>query len=240
LHLTRDVVARLFSARLETMSIPSPEVWIKLKELLNISDNSLDQSILTFENTKSQTIEASLICRNKHCNCVGSDLSLVEKRIIEGLKIILKDYKYFINDYDKAAKKEEKETLNIIDLIQKELDSATNQLNKIYTAYENNVYSDKDFLERKTIIEKKIKDLKLRKKELTCKDNKTKEFEQKKKAIPIISNVLENYSTSLTPQERNRLLKTIIKKIIYTKEQGGKNHMNSFTLKIILQDLTTI
>ena len=238
LHLTRDVVAHYFSAKIETLTIPTPVIWPQLKELLKISDNSLDESIMTFQKEKSNVIEASLICRNKHCDCVGSDLALVETRIIEGLKVMLNDYIYFIEEYDKVTKKEEIEILNIVDLIQKELDSANNQLEKIYAAYENNIYSDKDFIERKVIAEKRIKDLKTRKKELTCKDNKTKEFEQKKKAIPIISNVLENYNKSLTPQEKNKLLKTIIKKIIYTKDQGGKNHVNDFTLKIILQDLT--
>ena len=61
-----------------------------------------------------------------------------------------------------------------------------------------------------------------------------KKYNNHKKAIPILENIIKTYKTLTNPEEKNKLLSSIIKEIIYTKDKGGLYLKDNFTLKIIL------
>ena len=67
--------------------------------------------------------------------------------------------------------------------------------------------------------------------------NLTQEFNNKKKAIPILEDLLSKYSPEMTAEEKNELLSTIIKKIIYKKDRGGRYLKENFSIDIILLPL---
>ena len=239
LHTTRDVIAKIFASNAEKMTLPSPQIWISLKKLLKINNSKFDEALLTFEEKQSTTIKEEIICKKKNCCCVGSPLNLVEKRIINSLNSIFEDYTNYVKNYAKEAENDKFEVVKLSDLLKKEIDTANEQLNKICEAYETGIYTKKMFLERNELISNKIKMLNQRRKELLNEDNIINKYETRKKAIPIIAHVLENYNQNLTSEEKNKLLKTIIEKVIYLKDKGGVGYEDNFTLKIILRKITT-
>ena len=86
-------------------------------------------------------------------------------------------------------------------------------------------------------IKETIESLLNQKKELSKVKDKTKEFNHRKKAIPILEDILSKYSNQLTAEEKNELLSAIVKKIIYKKEKGGRYLKDNFELKVILWPL---
>ena len=63
------------------------------------------------------------------------------------------------------------------------------------------------------------------------------ELEHKRKAIPLLENCIEEYY-NLSVENRHKLLKTIIDKVIYEKTAGGRwneEARTSFTLEIFFK-----
>ena len=230
-HTTRDIISHIFRPDYNKSTIPSPELWIKLKELLNIQNAEFDKSILTYETISNQIIANSLICKNPYCKNIGSDLDLVEKEVINGLKVAYKDYNIFINNYEKEALEEEKQKEYTYDIINNEIDKINKQLDKACELVEDGTYTKQKYIERTTILNNKLKELNDKKRDLSSKNNTLKKVQSRKKAIPIIENVLDNYNDNLTNEEKNKLLKSIIDKIIYKKDEKH----SKFSLKIILK-----
>ena len=229
-HMTRDVISHIFLSNYKKSTLPSPDLWPKLKELLNIQTDEFDKSLLTFQDNKNNTINNLLICKTPYCHNIGSDIELVENEIIKGLKSIYQDYVIFINNYEKEALQEEKEKKYTYNIINEEIDKVQKQLDKACELVEDGTYTKQKYIERTTILNNRIKDLNDKKIELS-KNNTLNSVNCKKKALPIIENVLENYNDTLTNEKKNELLKSIIKEVFYKKEiKKGK-----FSLKIILK-----
>ena len=60
-------------------------------------------------------------------------------------------------------------------------------------------------------------------------------IEHIKNMIPKLENVINTYSTNLSPEDRNNLLKGVINKVTYKKEVKGRGHEADFSLKIDLK-----
>ena len=98
---------------------------------------------------------------------------------------------------------------------------------------ETGAYTQDLFIKRTNTLNVQLEHL-MKQKEALLHNDYDKELNQKKKAIPIIENVLKGYSKDMTAEEKNKLLSTIIKEVIYTKEKGGRYLKDNFQLKIIL------
>lgn len=171
-----------------------------------------------------------LICPLPHCKNSGSHLYLVENAILNTLQQILKEYEQMLISYKKEEIQQEFNSNNI-ELIEKEIEKLQNQLNKAYDLLEQNIYDNNTFLERSKILKEQIQNLKVEKEKYSKQSNK-KNIEKIKDIIPKLKNVLDKYSTNLSAEERNNLLKTIIKKVYYIKFVKGKGHEEEFNLKI--------
>ncbi len=163
---------------------------------------------------------ATLICYNSKCDNVSSKLYIVEDKIIEALKIWLKNYKI---DYDvKVDSNTESHQLieKSITTTKKELEREYNKLNKIYDFLENGIYNKDEFLKRLKTIKDNIESL----------ENKLQEYEEllskniqiqneKETIIPKIENVLDLYYKLETAKDKNILLKSIVAKVTYLKTE---------------------
>lgn len=133
-------------------------------------------------------------------------------------------YDTIVNSYldrDKLLNMEDNSTIvNInraqLKKAQEELQAEEIRLDKVMTAYENNVYSLEQFSYRKTPIENKIKDLKRRIVELEHEIQGTSKINDNELSQRI-SYFMENWQNATTPKEQNDLLKTIVKKIYYDR-----------------------
>ena len=169
-----------------------------------------------------RNISPSLICTNTSCNNVSSPLYIVEDKILEILKEVYKEYKY--------ENKTQNKTTSLSSQYEKQLKKEKEKLERIYTAYEDGVYSKLDFAKRKQTVEDKIIELN----NLIEKDN---EKITKKEMLHRLTNLFDLYSKA-TIEEKNELLKSVCKKIIYRKDKKTtkkENNLNNFELQFYLK-----
>ncbi len=171
-----------------------------------------------------------LVCPLPHCKNVGSHLYLVENAILTSLKEILNNYNKMIIDYQKKDNIVEYDDSSKEILIN-EIDKTKIQLNKTFDLLEQEIYDADTFIKRSTILKDKINTLNKQLEKYNFKD-KNKEIRKIKDIIPNLENVIKNYSSSITAQEKNNLLKTVINKITYIKAARGRGHEDEFNLNI--------
>lgn len=233
LNVTRDQVIAWFNPNIKKMHLSKTfsDKWFELKSLLNIEATKFDKSITTYEKPKPQ--KDSLICSLPHCKNVSSELDIVEARLIKALELKLRDYIYFVDNYEEVIKKEVKNNSRTLQRIEKEEDKLNKRLKNAKEFYELGDYTRKMFLETKEEVTQKLEKLKEEKSEI-LKSKDDEKLIKIKKSIPILQNCLKKYNTLTIPQ-KNQLLKTIINKAYYTKKEGGRwNHeaRDKFKLEI--------
>lgn len=172
-----------------------------------------------------------LHCRNPHCNNRSSSFSLVEEKILETLKGILKEQKTFLDNYENEYRKKKNNNSDEIKKIDKKIKELDKQFNKTCELLEKGVYSIELFEARsKSITEDKkaLNKLKIR----LIEDNKKDDTIIIKKRIPILEKCIDNYNT-LTIPEKNELLSVLITRIEYVRTDFGRKN-NNFTIDIKL------
>lgn len=178
----------------------------------------------------------SLVCKTIRCNCVSSDLNLVENRVIDLLGNELNNYKYYIENYEEEIKSTSSAIEKEINKIDKELIALKSDLQNALIKYNRNLITEDEysFLRNYTLSEEsRLNDLKN-----TLNDKlQNDELEQKIKAVPILEKCINEYY-SLSIEQKHKLLSTIIDKIIYEKSVGGRwneEARNSFKLELFLK-----
>lgn len=235
LKVSKNCVDHWFSSTDDKFSVPHADKWEDLKQLLNISTDEFDAAITTFEEKITPAHVDTLICSKPRCKCVSSDLELVEDKILKTLNLIKKEYDLYINNYEEEVKKEITNNNELIEIIDHEIDKVKIQLERACELVETGAYTQDLFIKRKKVLDEQLESLFNQKVELSKNNNKEKELKTRIKAVPIIEDVLTKYSDNLTAEEKNELLSTIIDKIIYTKDKGGRNLKENFSLKVILR-----
>lgn len=172
----------------------------------------------------------NLLCPLPHCKNVSTKLSLVENNILVLLQVYLSQFEETLITYEKEPIQQDID-INNIEIIEKEIEKTQNQLNKAFDLLEQEIYDNKTFLERSQLLKSHIEELKKEKEKYSLK-SKNQKIEKIKEVIPKLKNVLSTYSNNLSAEERNNLLKSIIKKVYYIKTEKGRNHVDEFELKI--------
>ena len=234
LKVSKDCVSHWFANNDSKFTIPYAEKWNDLKKLLNIKTTEFDQAITTFKKDINPVHEDTLMCSRPRCKCVSSDLELVETKILQSLKVIKEDYKLYIDNYKEAIHKEINNNNKIIQMIDSEIDKINLQIEKACELVESGAYTKELFKKRLDILNNQLESLLKQKEEIPNVNNLVNDFNNKKKAIPILEDVLSKYTKEMTAEEKNQLLSTIIKKVIYKKERGGRYLKDNFSIEIIL------
>lgn len=178
----------------------------------------------------------TIICKTQGCHNVSSDLNIIEKRIIESLKVILKDYKVFVKDYEKDEVITNDNHQEMIDYCNNEIEKLNKQLIKICELLENETYTIELFNSRKKSIDTRINELQEKKASL-IKENDLNKINKVTKAIPILENAIDLYWDA-SIEQKNLILKSIIDKCIYKKEKSGrwnKDAIDDFELNIFMK-----
>lgn len=179
----------------------------------------------------------AITCNNIGCKNVSSLSSIVEEKLIESLKKILKEHKEYINNYEIEYQKQKKDNTKMLDYINKEIEKNKKQLNKAQEFYELGDYTRNEFLERKEKLNKQCENFIIEKSKIE-KEIQNNKIEIIKKQIPKLENCLNNYFNTNDVHLKNQLLKSIIDKIIYYKEKNAthdKGLLYEFTLDIKLK-----
>lgn len=181
----------------------------------------------------------SLICPNKCCKTVSCSIVLLESLIINEIKEILKknEFEWKLNNKINSDSLKLKGTL--IKNLKNELIELNKQSDNIFDLLEKGIYSSDIFIKRNKIITNKINQIHKNLKNLEAEYKREKlNNDYINSFIPESKNIIDVYYNIDSIQEKNELLKTIIDKIIYTKDSKGKrNHMENagIHLKIYLK-----
>ena len=181
-----------------------------------------------------------LYCYNRNCENKGVGFKLVEQEILLSLQNWLDDFKLKNKSQDNKNKSDSK---NQISVKEKQLDKAfkdksvlEKQLDKTYSLLEQGIYDTNEFLDRSTVLKKSISELDKKLKGLRQEINTENiNINNTENYIPKVESILQAYNNISDIEQKNRLMKEILSKIIYTREKrnyrDGINH--KFEIKII-------
>ena len=170
---------------------------------------------------KAKGFPDTLMCPNTHCDNVSSKLYIVEDKIISSLKQWLKDYKI---DYGEYVNEIKSKKMNILEEnvknLKKELELQNKKLSNVYDFFEEGTYSREMFSERCSLISSTINNIKTNIEEFERQiELEVKKEEGKKSIVPKIENVLDLYPHLQTAEEKNLLLKSVVKRVEYLKTE---------------------
>lgn len=176
--------------------------------------------------------EDTLLCPYTSCPTVSSKLSLVEKAVIDGIEEIVEEYKLNsnINMPAEAINSGITSKQNLIHEKESELERLNNQKAKQYDLLEQGIYTTEVFLERSKAIAESAQACSDSIEKLKEEINRDKALiEQQAEFIPRCEELLNNY-WSLDTESKNKMLKSLIEKVIYTKDSkntyGHGNDIN--------------
>lgn len=176
----------------------------------------------------------SLYCANISCNNVSSSLDLVETRIIDGLKDWIESYEI---EFEQDYYAEESEIVSInkqLSLLEKEDEKFQTQEERIFQAFETGIYDADIFSSRMDSLKKQKETLELQLTDL--KHRRTvleRQIQEKHLFIPKLKNVVDIYYTLDNARAKNELLLSVLEKIEYTRDKGGRwEPRDNFTLKL--------
>ena len=178
----------------------------------------------------------SLICMYTDCDNISSELHLVESRIIASLGDWITEFE---NEF-KVNVESENDILDInkdsIKRLSNEINDLEDQLDKTYSLLEKELYTDEEFIKRRSYLQNKIHELKdtvLLLEEENEKEEKIKM--QREIMMPKIKEIVECYSDIESPFVKNKMLKEVIDHVEYLKENKATRNgdKDNFILKII-------
>ena len=163
---------------------------------------------------------ATLMCSNSKCDNISSKLYIVEDKIIDALKIWIKNYKVHYSEKNSLNSNNNKIIEKSISITKKELEKENTKLNKIYEFLENGIYNNDEFINRSKAIKDNIQCLESKLKEYNSILQKNLEIQnQKEIIIPKLENIIDLYYNLKTAEDKNIVLKSIISKITYLKTE---------------------
>ena len=171
--------------------------------------------------SRSRDSRARLRCVNgRNCHNVSSDYDVVEKEIISALRTWLDGYRIEIEAFGYAKDIEILNAQNEEYAV--ELQKLNDQLENAYNLVEQGVYTLAVFKSRREKLNASISKIQAQISENECAIAQMRSNEStNSNLIPQAETLLASYD-ALTNEERNRLLKEVLVKILYKKEADGR------------------
>ncbi|NFC94362.1 recombinase family protein [Clostridium botulinum] len=161
-----------------------------------------------------------LICNNKECNNKSARFDYIEKAVLEGLDEYLKNYKVNVKANNKTSDIEPYEQQS--NALNKELILLNEQKLKLFDFLEREIYTEEIFLERSKNLDERINTTTLAINKIKkILDNEKKK--NNKNDIVKFEKILEGYKKTNDIQKKNELMKSLVFKIEYKKEQHQRN-----------------
>lgn len=169
------------------------------------------------ENKRSRY--ATLKCSNRYCDTVASKLYLVEQSVIDFLENWIREYKISV---EKNSPLLNGATIDLhhqkLADLNAEHEKLKMQINNTYDLLEQGIYTPDIFKERSVALSRKIADIE---QFIAAEENEIKEIENNlalhNDFIPHFEAVLAVYRKTEDVAEKNRLLKTLVSHVNYTK-----------------------
>lgn len=195
-------------------------------------------SLLTRLAPSKKTAYPALKCPNIYCDNISSPLNLVEDVIIESIEDWLENYKVNLENHKEDTPYEQ--TISDKEAILKDLSGQVTklkgQLDKTFEFLEQGVYTVEVFQDRRQKLTEQINNLEESKSTLLNELNSLNEKQRKNtNLVPMMEQVLDVYYDVDVATERNAMLKEVLEKVIYLKNEpnkkGQKDNAN-FTIEL--------
>lgn len=179
---------------------------------------------------------ASLICTTHFCPQISSPLYMVEGKILEALSLWMKQHE---------PTWEEESSINVFSTkimalehtiadMEQELQGLQFQFEKIFEFLETGIYTPEVFTARNKTLSEKMAEIRSAIEETQAELSNLKAARKNQVSmIPKIKNILDTYET-LTPAEKNKLLKEVLDHVEYHKKIKGKKNVSADNFEIIL------
>lgn len=165
-----------------------------------------------------------LMCHDTACNTVSSFLYLVENRVLEALRDWLSEYRL---SWEIETPKEDASVVKIkekaLRRLMTEYDTLKKQLDNTHDLLEQGVYSTEQFLERSRLLSERIKQ---NEEDRVALGNDI-EAERSNEigrtlVVPKIEHLLEVYESLPDAKTKNKMLKEVLEKVVYFKDESGR------------------
>ena len=171
---------------------------------------------------------AYLLCNTKGCSA-GAKFEYVEERMVELLRDALSELNLRISQ---GVKPETAPLEAALESVDREMAKISARIPRLYEFLEDGTYARATFRERLEAAEKEKAGLVSRQAELQAQIEELRSHDLRKTAAAVES-LLHLYPT-LTPAEKNTMLKSIVERVTYTKFK--KTKPRDFTLELKLRD----
>ena len=189
--------------------------WSALKKILKIKSTKYDKPLTEFIQVQKPD---TLACIYHNCNCTSSHLHLVEDMILQVIAARLENYKNYLDNYEFEYIKELESNEKIIKKLDKEIASLNKELKTARRNYNKGDYDYNEYQELKEEITAELEELENKRDALTV--GKEEKVIIIKRSVPILEKCIKKYP-SLSPEGKNKLLKSILKTVYYKKSGKG-------------------
>ena len=179
----------------------------------------------------------TLMCKTLGCANVSSELSLVEERVLKGLKDWLNDYRLKWDGAEKTTEPDVQISVQekALTSLEESLKTLRQQLEKTYDLLEQGVYDTNTFLTRSQSITQRIQETETQMQNVR-QEIKTEQIRKESiyNIIPQVEHVLHVYDTLTDPAAKNDLLKSVLERVEYSKEHGTRWHGSPDEFEVVL------
>lgn len=155
-------------------------------------------------------------CSNKNCSCSGVYLSAFERAVLQALRQWVVEFSADeVREPDESHAREDAAAA-MIEATRRELARLDKQMSSLRDLLEQGIYTPDVYLQRSAELSARINDANARIKSLSTTPSISRE-DAIRAELPRVRDVLEVYAAASTPGEKNALLKSIIRRIDYTK-----------------------
>lgn len=215
LGIQKHVLVSWFSPNIKSVhySEQFTRTWPDLKLYLNIKNNDFDESIIAAVNPPEP--DKILRCKTMDCPSRLSMYSKIEKLILDDLRKVLEEFKYYVDNYEEEIVKERRNVDKSTAKMKKKLEGLKKERKDLLRAWNRKEYEYDDYMELKTDIENEIQMVEddIAVLEESEKHDKLIKY---KKVVPKLEECLNEYD-NMTVSQKNEILKSIIDKVEYYK-----------------------
>ena len=166
------------------------------------------------------------------CFCKGVPEVELTALVVDALKKIWNDAEVMLTD--DGRRKERKRRENLIQALEKELESAKSARERVLHAYEIGAYTDEDFKRRREMADEKIAEVKASLEDAI--DGLPTDDDLKSKIVKIGAIIDTLTDDSIDPIDKNAFLKEFIESIEYWNDGPYRKRENIIRLTIKLRD----
>ena len=164
-----------------------------------------------------------LLCPYTSCSCVSSTLATVEAAILDGLRSWLVELDLTHDSAAGEGRTGSEEFASIqtaLDAAAAEGERLRGQRMKAYDLVEQGIYTPDEFTARMSALGAQISAVEAQITALS-KDKEALEAAEAARSalLPNVKHVLDTYEMAETPEEKNKLLRTVLEKVVYRKTQ---------------------